>query len=146
VSYSFDADFVAPWVFEKAGGVWFPGSGSAIGKLKDGELIAGSVYDNWNGANINAHIAGIGNWADKHFMWMIFDYPFNQVGAKRITAPICSTNKKSIDLVERMGFNLEAKLHGATSKGDLLLYVMFKDECKYLRGRYGKTAERTATA
>lgn len=135
MSYSFDADFVAPWVFSKAGGVWFPGSGSSIGKLKNGELVAGVVYDHYNGVNIHASIAGVGNWADRDFLWKIFDYPFNQIGAKRMTAMICSTNRKSIDLVTKMGFNLEAKLRGATSKGDLLLYVMFKDECKYLRGR-----------
>ena len=135
---SFDAELVGPWVCEKIGVEWHPGSATAIGKIIDGKLIAGVLYQNWNGANIVEHIAGIDNWADRTFLAVIFDYPFNQIGAKRITVSICSSNTKSIDLVKKMGFNQEAKLHGATSKGDLLIFSMFKDECKYLRGKYGR--------
>ncbi len=141
---SFDAELVGPWVYQRTGGDWIPNRGTAIGKIQDGALVAGALYEDWNGVNITCHIAGEGNWADRTFLAVIFDYPFNQLGVQRITAPICSTNSKSIDLVTKMGFNQEAKLRGATSKGDLLLFSMFKNECKYLRGKYGKVIQRTA--
>jgi len=132
-----DASLVGPWVCARGGGNWFPGRGTAIGKLdKNANLIAGVLYEDWNGSNIVCHIAGEGNWATKEFLNVIFDYPFNQVGAKRITAPVAESSIESIKLVTRMGFKLECNLKQATPTGDLLLFVIFKDDCKYLKGKY----------
>jgi RimJ/RimL family protein N-acetyltransferase len=133
-----DASIVGPWVCDRAGGTWTPGRGTAIGKINTltGELQAGVLYEDWNGANIVMHIAAEGNWATKKFLGVMFDYPFNQVKARRITVGICSTNKKCIQLVERMGFTLEYKLAQATPSGDLHLFRMFRNECKYLEGKY----------
>lgn len=139
LALSFDAELVGPWVSERTGGGWTKGRGSAIGKLKNGELVAGILYEDSNGTNIMAHIAGEGNWLDKTLLWVMFDYPFRQLGVNRITAPVNSDNAKSIAFLERLGFIMESKLHGATSNGDILLFRMFKSECKYLEGRYGKT-------
>lgn len=133
---SFDAEILGPWVAEKCGGKWTSGRGTAIGRIDENGPFAGILYEDWNGSQIVCHIAGDGNWLNRLFLWIIFDYPFNQIGAKMMTAPICSTNIKSIRMVEHMGFELEGRLRGATSKGDLLLYVMRKENCKYLRGRY----------
>lgn len=141
-----DPYIVGPWVAEKTNGTWAPGRGTGIGKIKDGKLIAGALYEDWNGSSVICHIAGEGLWADRKYLAVIFDYPFNQIQAKKIIAPVCSTNQKSIDMLEHMGFNQEAKLHGATSKGDLLFFVMDKEDCKYLRGRYGEIIERTTPA
>lgn len=134
-----DAEIVGPWVASRTGGTWSPGRGTAIGKLDDqGKLIAGVLYEDWNGANIVCHIAGEGNWASRQFLNVIFDYPFNQLKVRRITVPVGSTNIKSIHLVTRMGFALESTLAQAIPGGDLLLYRMFRSECQYLRGKYGK--------
>lgn len=141
-----DPYIVGPWVAQRTNGTWAPGRGAGIGKIKDGKLVAGALYEDWNGSSVICHIAGEGLWADRHYLAVIFDYPFNQIGANKIIAPVCSTNQKSIDMLEHMGFNQEAKLHGATSKGDLLFFVMDKEDCKYLRGRYGKTIECAAAA
>lgn len=134
-----DAEIVGPWVASRTGGTWSPGRGTAIGKLDDqGNLIAGVLYEDWSGANIMCHIAGEGNWASRRFLNVIFDYPFNQLKVRRITVPVGSTNIKSIHLVTRMGFALESTLAQAIPGGDLLLYRMFRSECQYLRGKYGK--------
>jgi RimJ/RimL family protein N-acetyltransferase len=133
-----DASIVGPWVCERAGGTWTPGRGTAIGKINEatGELQAGVLYEDWNGANVICHIAGEGNWATRKFLNVIFDYPFNQIKAKRITVPVPSTNIKSINLVSRMGFELECTLAQATPSGNLHLFRMFRDECRYLEGKY----------
>jgi hypothetical protein len=134
---SFDPELVGPWVCQRTGGTWTKGRGTAIGKINNGNLVAGALYEDWSGTNLVCHIAGDGKWADRRFLSIIFDYPFNQLGAKRITAPVCSSNHKGIALVSKMGFNIEAKLLGATAKGDLLLFSLFKDKCKFLQGKYG---------
>jgi RimJ/RimL family protein N-acetyltransferase len=133
---TFDASIVGPWVSQKTGGTWCEGRGQAIGKLVDGQLVAGVLYEDFNGANVVCHIAGEGKWADRQFLAVIFDYPFNQMKVRRMTAPINASNARSVKLVEHMGFVLESRLEQATLDSDLLLYRLFKDECKYLRGKY----------
>jgi RimJ/RimL family protein N-acetyltransferase len=88
------------------------------------------------------HIAGEGNWATREYLATIFDYPFRQLGVRRITVPVDSINSQSIRLVERMGFSLESVLREATPSGNLLLYCMFRDECRFLRGRYAQSLAR----
>lgn len=134
---STDAALIGPWVSERTGGTWTAGRGSAIGKVApDGTIYAGALYEDWNGANIVCHIAGEGNWATRGFLSVIFDYPFNRLCVRRITVPVASTNVKSINLVTRMGFTLECTLAQATPDGDLHLFRMFRDDCKYLKGKY----------
>lgn len=132
-----DAEIVGPWVSVRTGGTWTPGRGSAIGKLDhNGKLIAGVLYEDWNKANIVEHIAAEGNWACRKFLGVMFDYPFNQLGVRRITAPVASTNAKCINLVIKMGFKLECTLAQATPDGDVHIFRMFREECKYLKGKY----------
>lgn len=135
---SFDAELVGPWVCERTNDTWIKDRGTVIGKIDNGNIVAGVIYENWNGSSVVCHIAGQGRWADKYYLAVIFDYPFNQIKANKIIAPVCSTNQKSIDMLTHMGFNQEAKLLGATSKGDLLFFVMNRENCKYLRGKYGE--------
>ena len=128
-----DARIVGPWVCEKAGGTWIEGRGTAIGKFKNGELVAGVLYEDYNGAQVLAHIRGDGNWACREYLRIIFDYPFNQLKVRRITVPIASHNTKAINLVEKMGFQLECVLSQATPDGDMNIYRMFRDDCRYLK-------------
>lgn len=138
MSLCLDADIVGPWVCARAGGTWVKGRGTAIGKMQDGILVAGVLFEDFTGANVVCHIAGQGNWATRDYLRVIFDYPFKQLGVKRITAPVSSTNIKSINLVQRMGFTLECTLAQAIPDADLHLFRMWRDECKYIRGKYGK--------
>jgi RimJ/RimL family protein N-acetyltransferase len=131
-----DESIVGPWVCERAGGTWFPGRGTAIGKLHEGKLQAGVLYEDYNRANVVCHIAGEGNWATKGFLGVIFDYPFNQMKVNRITVPVNSDNFNSINLVTRMGFELECTLAQATLTGDLHLFRMWRDDCRYIKGKY----------
>ena len=95
--------------------------------------VAGVVYENWNGPNVVCHIASEGtNWPNRTFLWTIFDYPYNQLGAERITAPVGEGNTVSRRFVERLGFEVEARLVGAHPSGDLLMYVLRKPEAKWL--------------
>jgi RimJ/RimL family protein N-acetyltransferase len=141
---TFDADLVGPWVSAKTGGHWCKGRGTAIGRLKDGELVAGVLYEDFTKANIVCHIAGEEGWATKGFLGLIFDYPFNQLGVKRITAPVHSDNVKSRLLMDRLGFTLEATLAQAIPEGDLLIYRMFKSECRFLEDRFYGQAKCTS--
>ena len=135
---------IVDWVAEKIGGVGcFGTSARGIGlqhrrvEYDDGgsrwRTIAGVVYEDWNGPNVVCHIAAEGaNWLNREYLWTIFDYPYNKLGVTRITAPVGEGNAASRRFVERLGFELEARLCGAHRSGDLLIYRLGKPECRWL--------------
>lgn len=129
---TFDEEIVGPWVCERARVPFRPGRFKAIGRVKDGRLIAGVLYEDTNGVNIFCHIAGEGRWANKHFLWLIFHYPFVQLGLKRITTVVDPDNEASQRFCTRLGFDLEAKLKDSHPLGDLWVFRMFKNDCRWL--------------
>lgn len=127
-----DASRIGPWVCDRAGGRWVEGRGTAIGWVKDGQLVAGVLYEDWNGANVVCHIAAEGNWASREYLWTIFDYPFRQLRVNRITVPVASVNERCRRFVQHLGFEREATLRGAHPQGDIELYKITPDKCRWL--------------
>ena len=128
-----DAEIIGPWVAEQTGFKWIPKRSSAIGRIKGGEIVAGVLYEDYNGVNVVCHIAGVGRWMNRSLLCLIFDYPFRVLGCSRITAVIAESNEKSRKLVEHMGFTVEANLHQAHPDGDLIVYKMTLDNCRWLK-------------
>lgn len=127
--------WVGPWVCERAGGVWTPGRGVAIGLATDtGELRAGVLFEDYNGANLLMHVAAVPGrtWLHREFLWYCFYYPFMENGCKRVTGIVPSTNLEARRFDEHLGFTLEATLKDAHPDGDLCVYVMRKEDCRWL--------------
>lgn len=104
-----------------------------LGWAKQGELVAGVVYNEFNGVNINMHVAAIGKrWMTREFLWAAFDYPFNQARAKRITAFIEDENAAAIQFDVHLGFQYETRMKDAYVNGDILIYVMRREDCRWL--------------
>lgn len=129
---------VVEWVAKRTQEFGNFGCAVGIGWARDGELVAGVAYADYNGVNIVAHIASDGSkrWMTREYLRVIFDYPFNQAHVERITCMIGEGNKDSIRLCEHFGFTLEATLKGAHPTGDLLIYRMWKADCRFLREPY----------
>lgn len=109
------------------------GLSQGIGWLKNGCLVAGVVYNEYNHVNINMHVASVGkSWLTREFLWAAFDYPFNQCKVKRITAFIEDENKAAIRFDEHLGFKYETRMKDAYVNGDTLLYVMRREDCRWL--------------
>lgn len=123
-----------PWIMEKTDGLWVPGRGSTIGLLdQNGSISAATYYTDFNGASVIMHCAGEGrHWLNREFLWFSFYYPFEQLGCKKIISPIEESNKDSIRFCSNIGFELEATLKDASPKGNLLLYTLSKEKCKWL--------------
>jgi RimJ/RimL family protein N-acetyltransferase len=80
------------------------------------------------------------------YLAVIFDYPFNMCKVKKIIVPVDATNSKSVTLVEKMGFKEEARIKDGMADGDLILFTLAKEDCKYLGKRYGKESSNTTNA
>ena len=132
-----DKSIVGPWIARKTQMIWKPEGSQTIGWMRDGEVVAGVWYDDWNGISVVTHIA-IDGPITSEYLATIYDYPFNQLQVEKIIAPVLEDNAESIKLVTKMGFEVEARLKNVHPSGDMLFFVMHKNKCKYLGNRYGK--------
>ena len=125
---------VVDWVAKRTNEFGRFGSDIGIGWQKEGRLVAGVVYADWNGPNVVCHIASDGSkrWATRAYLNVIFDYPFRQLGCRRITALVGEGNSASRRFVQHLGFELETTLEAAHPTGDLLIFRMWKRGCKWI--------------
>ena len=134
-------DRVAPWVGKKLFARFNADEG--IGLEHDGEMIAGVVYENWNGASFVVHIA-VQGLMTRLYLGAIFHYPFVHCGATKLIAPIAESNEESVKFVRNLGFREEARLHDAHPDGSVLLYTMTRDQCRFIGERYGQVESRSS--
>lgn len=125
-------DSVGAWVAEQTTGSYHCNS-SAIGLEREGQVVAGVIYESFMDTTITCHIAIAGR-VNKKFLRAIFDYPFRVCNVDKIIAPVIADNDKSINLVQNMGFTEEARI--ARSNGDMIFFTLLKDKCKFLGGKY----------
>ncbi len=128
-----DRERVADWV---AGRVSqrVPWEGyQAFGVEMHGQIVAGVVIHQINGANAFCHIA-----IDKpnktlyRLFMVVCDYCFNQLGLNRITGLVPSNEEHIIKFDMRLGFEIEFIMKDAAINADLVGLVMRADKCPWL--------------
>lgn len=130
-----DKDRVGEWVAEcmPRGAAWQ--DFYAMGAEKDGELVSGIVFENFNGYNANVHIAV--SKPTKLLLELLdhaFIYGFETMGVQRLTGLVEVDNEKALQLDLHIGFQIEAVMEKAGSAGqDVLILVLWPQN--YLRGR-----------
>ena len=111
----------------------------AVGWLRDDDLTCGAFYENYTHRSITATIAvAPGAVVPKEFLRAIFHYPFVQLSCEKIVALIAENNWKSQNLVEKMGFVKEAVVADYYPEGDLFIYSMTKQQCRFLEKDNGQ--------
>lgn len=111
-----------------------------LGLEKDGELVAGVLYEGFNAHNVWMHVGTHkpGRWLTREYLRVCFEYPFVQVGVRRIGAWVEDANVASRQFIGRLGFEREATVRGAARDGgDVGLYVMWRDNCRFIGGSDG---------
>ena len=135
-----DKERVAAFVAERIGLYdGFFGHYSAIGLADQGGLVAGVVYNEYTVTNIFMHVAGEPGkrWMNRRFLAACFDYPFNRLNVNRVTGWVEASNTVARAFDENLGFVPEAQLEGAARDGgNVILYRMWKKDCRFLGGRY----------
>lgn len=138
-------EIFGPWLMSRIDGQWIPGRGSTIGLWEEGVgPVAACLYESYNGASVLGHLAGDGRkWMNREFLWFCFHYPFEQLRVNKILGLVESSNAEARKLDEHLGFQLEATLKNAAPRGDLLIYSMTRDQCRWLnlREKYRGKAE-----
>lgn len=107
----------------------------ALGVFKDGEIVAGVVYERYNGVHLEASIAATpgSGWATRGALQHLFGYPFNQLGCKAISVLVPMSNINSMNLATKLGFTPEAIVKfAAPDGGDLIVLKMFRETCRWI--------------
>src|SRR3954453_10025529 len=85
-----------------------------------GNLMGGVLFSYWTGlgGSINMHVAGFHpRWISRTMLNVCFDYPFNQLGVRKIFGQVPMDNHHAIRFNEHLGFRKEAVILDAYPGG-----------------------------
>jgi RimJ/RimL family protein N-acetyltransferase len=107
----------------------------SISRAIDGELLGGVIYTDFTGESLFCHIASFHNpWVSRDLLWVVFDYPFNQLGVKRIFGRIPETNLAAIGLNQHMGLKTIAVIPGVYKHGvGSRIMCIERADCRFLK-------------
>lgn len=110
-----------------------PETGRTIAVVEDGKILGAVVADRFTKSGCELSIASDEpRFLTKGFIKFIFNYVFNTCGIIRITTLVKEHNKRSLKLMDGIGFVKEAVLKKGYGDQDAVLFRMLKDECKWL--------------
>lgn len=139
VFYGADAE-VAAWVARRVPNYRPDPDPKALGVIKGGKMVAGVVYERWNGVHCEATIAVTDRAAlDRRTMFSLFDYPFRQLDCRAISVLVSMSNLESLNLATKMGFEPQAIIkHAAPDGSPLIVLQQYRETCRWLRHGQGQ--------
>lgn len=125
---------VGAWVAERVEQSAGWGDFYAMGAERNGELVAGVVLNNYNGANATAHICVTKPGKDMLLLFREFCvYAFRIAKLKRITGLVPADKPRVYAFDKHLGFEDEFVMRGAAPGGvDMHVLVMWHDKCPWL--------------
>jgi len=134
-----DVQILVPWAWEKMGhppGDWTPYGKVALGEVVNGDVKWAVIYDHYNVASIQMHIAiNDVKFVSRQAIAAVFKYPFIQLGVKKVLGMVNSENVAALNFDMRLGFKLEAIVKDVYETGDMYLLSMTREQCRWLRGK-----------
>ena len=104
-----------------------------IGTSENGFICGGVLFHMWNGPNVFMHCSSEGKrWITKSYIFRVFDFAFKVLNVNRITGMVSSSNSQAINFNKHVGFEHECTLKNADPTGNIEVYVMWKDTCKWV--------------
>jgi hypothetical protein len=127
-------ELIGAWVATKTEQVTTWGDFYAMGVMQGDEVIAGVVFNNFNGANATCHIA-----VEKPGKSMIkllqaaYYYAFNQCKLKRLTGMVPTSEPHVLAFDQHLGWEYEFTMKDAHPTGDMVVLVMTPESGKRWR-------------
>lgn len=126
---------VGEWVADRVGGKYHADDSQAIGLQKDDKIIAGVIFERYNGQSLWVHVAAEGRLTPS-FIRAVFHYAFVHCDAEKIIGTVPSENIKAIKFDKNLGFTEEGRIKNASPSGDIIIYTMSKSNCRFIN--YGR--------
>jgi hypothetical protein len=111
-----------------------PSKYNAFGVEKDGELIAGVVFDGFStGARCSMHCAGVGKyWLTREFLFHCFNYVFNCAKIKVVINTVSAKNVDSIEFTKHIGFEEVCRIKDGDGECDLVILALHHSKCRWI--------------
>jgi len=134
VLLGFDHD-ICQWITKRIPGFTASIGAKALGVVSGQDIIAGVVYERFNGVHVEISIAAESRaWASRSTLFTLFHYPFVQLGCKAISVIVPSSNLASLNLATKLGFEMEAIVKYAAHDGSsLIILKMLRENCKWIK-------------
>lgn len=107
-----------------------------IGLERDGELVAGIIYEGYNENSIWAHIAAEpgSKWLNKEYLRFCTSYAFHYCRVNMILGTVEASNLQALRFAAHLGFKEEARVRQAAADGgDILILKMRLEDCRYMK-------------
>lgn len=117
-----------------AGTSFNPKSGTSICRHRGDERLGGVIFTHFTRESIAIHSAGWNpHWINRDLVFVTFDYPFNQLGVKRIFGQVPETNLHAQEFNVKVGFKYVARIEGVFPHNvACLVMCLERDECRFL--------------
>lgn len=116
-------------------GTELPPRAASICRVRDGELLGGAVYYNLFGqVSISVHVAGKHpHWLSRDMLYVLFDYPFVQLGVERLFGMVADDNPHAIQFNMGLGFRIVAEIDGMFKNNAACLVMRLdREDCRFL--------------
>ena len=129
-----DAPGAGDWIAEHWKGCFREGFDHSFTSHDGDRILGGIMLSDYMGGCMSLHMAAEDpHWCSRDLLWFVFDYAFNQVGCKKLFAPVRSDNHPALAANFRGGWRLAAVLRDACDDGvHLMVLEMTKDSCPWL--------------
>ena len=107
---------------------------ASFSRWKDGELMGGVVYQRYTHSSVLMHVASfMPNWLCRDLLWLVFHYPFVQLGVGRVFGLVHEKNDEALTFDRKLGFEIETRIRKVYPDGDQIVLVMERDTCRWLK-------------
>ena len=118
----------------RAGTTYNPAVDVNFARVRDGVLLGGAVFSGYTGESICVHTASwTKHWINRDLLFMSFDYPFNQLGVKRMFGQVPEDNTHAQEINLKFGFRYVARIEGVFRNNvACMVMCMERSECRFL--------------
>lgn len=117
-----------------AGTHYNPDCDICISNTFDGEIAGGVIFQNYTGKSIAIHVASwLPRWVTKDLLWIVFDYPFNQLGVDVLFGQVPENNHEAIRFNTKLGFREIGRIADVYPDGGMVLMRMDKSDCRHIK-------------
>lgn len=127
---------------------WSPANRTALGFINEaGQICWAVIFEEYfpNGS-VRIHVAvDDPKSVTRRAISEVFEYPFYQLGVKKVIGIVDSANAAALAFDMKIGFQIEAVIEHAYDMGDMYILSMTQEQCRWLRGKRDGS-QRTAEA
>jgi len=103
---------------------------SAIGVLRNDDLVGVAIFVDYTGSNVEAHVFAP-NCLTKSSLRYFFNYVFNVLECNILRVKPFITNRKALEIINNLGFTYEYTLeqyYGPSKAEDAIMFKIKKDQ------------------